>query len=632
MIIAKQEDKYGIFDLEGTPLLKPEYDYIEYTQDSLFYLRKDSLWGILDMELKTILPLEYTDVSPMSKDNFYTIKKNGRYGVLDRNNKKITIPTNYIYIKPSKNYHRSGKAYATAQLKTDTIKESALVNLDTGEVIFNFGEYDYIEAYDEYGAAVVSKDGMSAIIDFNNKILVPMQEGIFKLTKWGYIYHFPIDEAYNSRFISFDGMKSKDYDNISSEGIVENMIEDKKDKQFIRKKGFIDKDGKEIIAPIYDEIALYNTHIETIIYPENYSDLPTSRIFDLNGKSLSKALKYDAFEYYPNLGLIQVDKDDEAGLINVEGKTIFKPQYRSIYIDTIEQRIRLTSHDLKMKLTDRNGKILGSEYDDIDQFFNGISKVGISKNGKYLVGLIDVNGKEILDPQPISLFFDMDDEKKFALMYKNNKVGVLSADGKTTVEPIYDEIIYNSRYNDDWSLIAITRMDKKMGLINISTGEILAKPIYKHIFSMGKGDSVLFCLRDDDGNNMVMDKYGKILIPPTLDIIYSLSYDSDLLIKKNQTGKVGLINRNNEIVIPIMYDEIEKLDSDQLLVKNNGQYGVINEQNEILVPLDYDYLSLYNYSDNLLMASKDQKKGFLLNQSTFVESPFAEIILEKQNK
>lgn len=643
MIIAKQNGKYGIFDLSGKAILKPQFNSIGYSQDSLYHLQKDNLLGVIDMQLDTIIPLKYTSISPLNKDHFYEIRKDHKVGVFDQAKKRIVIPASYDAIKPNKEYHRKGANYATAivVINNDSTKQCALINLDSGKFIFDLGEYDYIDANDEYGCAIVSKDEMYAVISLDKKVLVPFSKERIEFTPLGYKKYNPNSKMV--RFISKDGHESKEYDQVGFNNVViqqvkSGIINQNRVEITYIKQGVINQEGKEILAPIYDQITINKDYIKTIIHPTEYG-ASTFQLFDLEGNKLSAPLKYHNIQYYPHSGVIVISNKGNEGLISPNGKKILPLKYRRIYVDDINERIILETHQLKMGLANQNGKILAKpQYDNISEFNNGVAEVGIAKGKKYLHGLINLNGEKVLKPLNRSFFFNMDKEKKYAITYQENKVGVICVDGRTTVKPIYDDIIYNDRTDDDWALVAITKLNHKMGLVDISTGKILIEPNYKYIFTMGKGDSVLFCLQSDDKQTIV-NKTGKIVIPPTPHILTDLAYGKSNLIRQrtmdNNRSKVGIINNRNEIIIPTMYDGITRINDQLYCVMNDGKYGIINNKNKIVVPIEYDYIAPYSYSDaeNLLLAVKDQKTGFLIHLEKFEESPFAKIILdEKQTK
>ncbi|MFA9488152.1 MULTISPECIES: WG repeat-containing protein [unclassified Mannheimia] len=72
------------------------------------------------------------------------------------------------------------------------------------------------------------------------------------------------------------------------------------------------------------------------------------------------------------------------------------------------------------------------------------------------------------------------------------------------------------------------------------------------------------------------------------DVIECVSY-SLLIVAKN--GKYGVVDRySKKEVIPLMYDEIKERYCGGYSVRNGQHYGIINDENELLVPIEYDLI------------------------------------------
>lgn len=90
--------------------------------------------------------------------------------------------------------------------------------------------------------------------------------------------------------------------------------------------------------------------------------------------------------------------------------------------------------------------------------------------------------------------------------------------------------------------------------------------------------------------------YDKITYMGNFYRSYNSDYSADQF-AVTQKGKVGIITKN-EILTPIEYELILKLNSKVYLVKKNGKYGLLRSyDNKIMAPCQYDYISNENYSD-----------------------------------
>lgn len=82
----------------------------------------------------------------------------------------------------------------------------------------------------------------------------------------------------------------------------------------------------------------------------------------------------------------------------------------------------------------------------------------------------------------------------------------------------------------------------------------------------------------------------------------------DKLLAVMQNGKVGYVNRQGEMIIPAIYDDLidPEMKYDEtwanadgkygIVVAKDGKYGIINYKNEIVLPFDYDELDAFDAS------------------------------------
>jgi hypothetical protein len=102
-----------------------------------------------------------------------------------------------------------------------------------------------------------------------------------------------------------------------------------------------------------------------------------------------------------------------------------------------------------------------------------------------------------------------------------------------------------------------------------------------------------------------------------------------------QGGKFGFINKNNEVIIPAIYDYVSDFESgyaivnigltfsvmDSNKIEKRGLCGIIDSTGKIVVPILYDFIDrlehLTNYgkretrSNKTIMAAKNQKIGWI---------------------
>lgn len=130
-----------------------------------------------------------------------------------------------------------------------------------------------------------------------------------------------------------------------------------------------------------------------------------------------------------------------------------------------------------------------------------------------------------------------------------------------------------------------------------------------------------------------VDKDDKVVIPLIYDYEsgrwyndnYVSKWDNQPLIRVKRNGKYGMINREGTEVVPVMYDKITQPELYKLenvvRVKLNGKYGYVNGYNQTVVPIKYDALEEEFYNGHPAYAKLNGKYGFI-DQNNNVVAPF----------
>ncbi len=87
---VKTEEGWMLIDEKGKSLLDSTYDEIDQ-KDSLYFVRSNGKWGLLDHELKIILPLDYESIKPFQY-RYLQLIKNGVITYFDPKFKMIISP------------------------------------------------------------------------------------------------------------------------------------------------------------------------------------------------------------------------------------------------------------------------------------------------------------------------------------------------------------------------------------------------------------------------------------------------------------------------------------------------------------------------------------------------------------
>jgi len=216
------------------------------------------------------------------------------------------------------------------------------------------------------------------------------------------------------------------------------------------------------------------------------------------------------------------------GCVNLKGNEVVTPQYEKIEINQFDNPRIAAKLNGKWGFINDNGKeVTAFKYDKVTQFHN--CRARVKKNDKY--GFINTKGVEV-----IPLIYDACESR------------------------FNDEYIDYFSYEKDILPIWIYRCDK-FGFVDIS-GKEKIKPMYDNMVSfacIGKG-KVLAAVEMNDAAGFI-DETGKIVIPLMYepDFGNSDNYNfSDGYANVKLKGKWGVIDVQNNVVLPFIYDEFLK--------------------------------------------------------------------------
>lgn len=187
--------------------------------------------------------------------------------------------------------------------------------------------------------------------------------------------------------------------------------------------------------------------------------------------------------------------------------------------------------------------------------------------GKHLEKIDDISGEDVY---PLN---------KYNFMIKNGEKYFVWSRGEIyevnhSTEQVYDNYI-------------VERKKEKAIVKNISTGDILFDDY----------DGVCF----QNKNNIIVEKngkYGVIDLKNNKRIDFKYDNISPLLLDKyyivESEYKSGVIDKNGKILIPPMYEMIERIEKKYVIIYLDKGMGVVNLRNEVIVPFEYDNIEIKN--------------------------------------
>ena len=216
---------------------------------------------------------------------------------------------------------------------------------------------------------------------------------------------------------------------------------------------------------------------------------------------------------------------------------------------------------------------------------------------------------------------------------KNGKYGIAKILAKYdyNYELIGREVIVKPKYdtiNDFWENYAIVKLKNKWGFINKEGKEIT--PIkydlcreftngyatvklndkWGYVDTNGK-EKILLGDYDDIGNTWGIDilyEWGDGITTHQFSNVFLGNF---IVIKINE--KFGLIDTNENVVVPCKYDEIEKtrIYGDLISVRIGDKQGIINNEGTEIIPIIYDEIDMDYKKDSVFIVQIGNKQGII---------------------
>jgi len=208
------------------------------------------------------------------------------------------------------------------------------------------------------------------------------------------------------------------------------------------KVGYINKEGKMIINPCYDEGDKFSEGLAAVAIIEDGTK--KYGFIDKDGRLVIPYQYSFVTPFSEGKALAVIGTD--AHCIGKDGKDIFPADKASYdYAGTFREGYAPAAKGSKVKYIDKTGKIqFDGDYDNGRPFYNGLA--AIEKGDKW--GYIDIKGKEVINCQfdEASQFY-----RDFAVVELDGKYGLIDKSGKYTVQPQYPDIFchYDMTGEDD---------------------------------------------------------------------------------------------------------------------------------------------------------------------------------------
>ncbi len=391
------------------------------------------------------------------------------------------------------------------------------------------------------------------------------------------------------------------------------------------KFGYIDIDQNVIIPFDYEEMSVFSYGLTPAKKNGKYGYI------NRNGEVIIPFQYNTETHFYPS-GLAIAQKNDKFGFIDTLGNEVIPIIYDKVD-QSMTDTIVIAFRNNKFAFFSNKGKQMTDfVFDEIEEPFitiNGRDKTTFFNNGLALVrkgkriAYLDSKLNEVV---PFGQYNDGEpfNNNRLAIVSKNGRYGVIDAYGKPVVRKEYNLIEHPKRYSDESELF-VAKKGRYFQVLDKN-----ARPISEMNIKNYTWDSYRFTDKKDNIDNYYPQDYFKnILIVETIDhTAYVLNEDGTILIPAEyqrieefkgkiaiakKENKYGLIDFNNQIISPFIYDTIwTGRFFDYYVVSQNGKYGLIDETGNILLECKYQDISpCYYNEDNRYIVKNNGKYGII---------------------
>ncbi|WP_230657482.1 WG repeat-containing protein [Psychrobacter sp. I-STPA10] len=445
--------------------------------------------------------------------------------------------------------------------------------------------------------------------------------------------------------------------------------------------GVIDTTGKLIFDFNYDDITLFanDTYLlgkyegaiyQTAVVKDNDNWIyPNTKNF-----AVDTTISHLHSDQTHHIGYFVINKNDKTGLISDQKQMLLPPVYDELTLLNVDANERLflrVKQGDKIGLIDQNQTIIVpfAKLQSIDKFnfkddetifkiekyahfFNvdGYLPDDIcDKHNEFSETLINANGQTLLvsSTPTKSLNGNLFQYSKLSDQKNNeyNKFGIINSKAEVVLPAKYEQIQSFSGS----ALLALS--NQKIGIITLTaSGELSIATYYDSLKPLPIIDPTLTQQlvhnQSQNRNNFhpLLTSTRYLDTPITHQIEYP--HDYQLFIAQIE-DKYGLVDSQNNVLIPFIYDSISHTEGDLLLVEQQQKYGLLTPQNKAITDIVYDDIAVLNLyqkgSYYLLTKGKQQgiinaegKQLFPLSDLRFIKPPMNHIfdlaIIEKQGK
>ncbi|WP_160715508.1 WG repeat-containing protein [Chitinophaga solisilvae] len=589
-------------------------------------------YGAINRHGKVIVPFKYDAVEIKSEDKkdnpdnnycFVTFKLNGKTGAADSSGNILLEPVyeDVDALNPRLIKFRKNGLWGWAEMKTGKVIQTP--------------EYENVHnSYVLPGIISVTLNGLTGLARHDGSLLTPVRYHQFYSfgDKSGDLICYTLNNK--SGIMDKNGKEVTPalYNRIAGGPSPALLMVEQQDKT-----GFINRQGKTILAPQYSKafvnaslVVVWKGNKCGVVNAAGKEVLPTVHdeieVMDNRGNGAYAPRDTDSLTYF-----IVAKKAGLAGLFSAAGKPLLPVEYHFLRIVMHHQRpVVMMIKDKKAGLADLSGKILlpvswdnimasyGTGYTYNDDRAGADKSDFIMVSRKEKVGLYNLaTGREVLPPAFTTITWKSSGlletrDGDTSSIFTRNGERIRGPKLYGFFHPLSNDLLVETTYGDNGRLTALTDpsgkklYENKDWEFNTYTNGSILRPAAVRRLDTTFTDGLLK-ITANRKDNLFIDRQGN---PVTFDQYAYVGEFWNGLAIAGKDGKYGIINRKQEEVLPVIYDNITELGDKMLKLSQGERFGVAKKDGTVIIPVQYASIRQI-YDTTLYEVTLNRKSGVL---------------------
>lgn len=595
-MLVRVKGKYGVATYGCVYIIKPELSSIERIDSDRMLIDLKGKKGIIDNNGNYTVAPVYEAID-LSLPGYLRVTKGGKCGLTDNDGNVLVAPAEFTSIKPFGRYWKVGKGNKTGlyDLNTNTL----LVKADYDNVAepqsVDGETYIPVLKGDKWGA--VDSRGKEVLKCRNSKVMPVAEMGLFLIERPGFGYRlwFPREKVF----------------------LEMQLTSDRTTGPFRSITGEIDRPQDSYPARIasavrFDEIGQWvNTlPMRQQVYRTKFASGRFSALLNKNGNLVSSrpgAAINSIGNFYEVTGNGLTDIYDADGNRLLEGigkkatlkngwlfceTTVLSPDGSKYNMTTDGTTVFMQDNTRKWHYFD--GSCMAETGYDTVEFSDSIAHV--CRDGRW--GLFK-NGRESVACQhPAKLEYSS--ELKGIIVRQNGLMGLNDIDGNVIVKPEYSSI----EPVGEWMRV---KKDNKYGILGANGAEVIPA-LYDNIYSMSDVSNWII---KKNGLEGMVDIRGNVILEPSYIFGKNTGISNHLWVQKNDLW--GVCDGDGGWIVPAKYSEytLNTVEQKYYCATVNGTETYYNSNGNIMEKKRRVYIKNQSLSHNIYDANNN--KGLRLN-------------------